>query len=168
MQKTVVKFNDKLFRKRVWSEYLVKQTRALEQYAKKELNEMARMHTFQNVTYNLQDSLVWGVFFEGRLRSYGMYGQGRATEASYLHAWSRTRRVEVHGRQLAEEFITTYTPESTNGWEVVWAAVAPYSIYLDPMAGTTRTNHFYVISQRYDEIKRTFGSKGRVRFVTIK
>lgn len=164
-KRTIVKFNDALFKKRVWSKILIEQTKRLEKYAQKELSAMATNHTFQNKTYNLQDSLVWGVFFEGHLRSYGFYGSGKASEPSFLHEWGRNPSA-VFGRAEANAFITSYTPESTNGWEVVWAAAAPYSIYLDPLAGNTKTNRFYVISQEYDAIKQTF-SKGRVTFKTL-
>lgn len=165
-KRTVVKFNSDLFRKRVWEKFLKEQTIRLERYAQEELSTMARTHTFLNQTYNLQDSLVWGVFFEGNLRSYGFYGGGRAEEPSYLHAWGRNPQ-PVYGRAEAEGFILTYRAENTHGWEVVWAATAPYGKYLDPKAGTTRTNRFYVISQEYDAIKQTFAKgKGRVIFKT--
>lgn len=166
-KKTVVKFNDVRFRKRVWSKLIIEQTKRLERYAAQELNQMATSHTFQNKTYNLQDSYVWGVFWEGNLRSYGFYGGGRANDVSYLHEWSRMP-IPVNGRQEAETFITSYRPSSNNGWEVVWAAAAPYSVYLDEMSThQSRTNRFMVISQRYDHIKQVFGNKGRVRFETI-
>ena len=162
--KTKVKFNAESIKKKIWSKVSREQTKRLKDYAMIKLDDMATSHTFSNRTYNLQDSLVWGVFFNGHLKSHGFYGRARAKENSYLHEWSR-EPIPVNGRNLAKNFIMTYHSQVTGGWEVVWAAVAPYSIYLDPNAGGTRTNRFYVISQEYDAIKDKFGrARGSVIF----
>lgn len=162
--KVKIKFNSASLKKRIWSRISKEQTERLKTYAKEKLYAMATNHTFNNRTYNLQDSLVWGVFFKGHLKSHGFYESARARERSYLHEWSR-EPIPVNGRSLARSFIRTYHSQVLGGWEVVWAAVAPYSIYLDPKAGTTKTNRFYVISQEYDAIKEMFGrAKGVVIF----
>lgn len=166
-RKSKVKFNANGFRKHVYSSIVEEQTKRFEEYAKKELYKMASSHEFKNQTFNLEDSLLWCVYYRNELKSFGFYGSAKATESSKLHAWSRSP-IDVNGRLEANKFVASYNPEKSNGWCVVWAAVAPYSVYLDPMSShKSATNRFMVISQEYDEIRGTFAGKGNVSFITI-
>lgn len=165
MKHVVTKFNDEHFRKEVLNKIVIEQTKRLEKYAEQELSMMARTHAFKNRTYNLEDSLVWCVYYNGELRSYGFYGGKRASTVSYLHEYGRNP-IPVDGRANADMFPQMYTPTVKNGWEIVWAATAPYSIYLED-GFTTRGGRFMqfeVISQRFDHIAKTFGNKGNVIF----
>ena len=155
MKHVTTKFNEDVF-KNAWSKAIViEQTKRLEKYAQKELSQMAGNHEFRNRTYNLQDSLCWILFYNGEKRSYGFYGGGRASEASVLHAWGNAAyQKEINGRELAQSFVDSYTPTVQNGWEVVWASVAPYGSYLE-QGKTPMGIIFRVITQEYDNIKKT-------------
>lgn len=165
MKYVSVKFNSDLFIKNIYSKKLVKeQTKRLEEYAQKELIEMVSSHDFKNDTYNLQDSFVWVLFFNGEKRSHGFYGGGRASENSMLHAWGTpANRVPVNGRELAETFVGTFEPTVKSGWEIVWAAVAPYGAYLES-GSTPHGVVFRVITQRFDDIKQTLEPQCKVTF----
>lgn len=151
MTKTKVKIDTKGIGERIYINLFEEQKKRLIEYAEETINEMGRTHTFRNRTINLEDSLVWGVFFKGEMIAHGFYGEKKAQKPARYH------KQYVNGRELAEAFINSYKSQSTGGyyyWEVVWGAIAPYSVYLDPFSNrNTRSNHFYVISQCYDEIK---------------
>ena len=72
-------------------------------------------------------------------------------DANYHHT-------KVNGRVLAQAFVTRYV-SNTKGWEVVWAATAPYSTYLE--SGTSR-GRFYVITSIYDKIVSDFNGNAKV------
>lgn len=158
MKHVTTRFDAESFRKGVLTQVVKEQTKRLEKYAAEELSEMANKvpGRYDNDTYNLQDSLVWCLYYDGKLRSHGFYGGSKAKKPSYLHAYSKNRR-EVIGRSEAEHFVSSYKPSVSKGWEIVWAATAPYSAYLE--GGFTsrggNTLHFFVITQRYDHIKQT-------------
>lgn len=169
MKRVETKFNSEIFRKNVLNRIVVQQTKRLEKYAEKELNEMAKRVAgrYDNDTYNLQDSLVWCLYFDGKLRSYGFYGGGKASRESYLHAFGYPTPQPVHGRAEAMGFVATYKPQNTRGWECVWAATAPYAGYLEAgfrMKHIGRRRQFYVITQRYDHIKNVFEPFGHVDY----
>ena len=169
MQQVKVKFKGDLLKKSILRKVVSTQTRKLEKYAKQELHEMAKRVAgrYENDTYNLQDSLVWCLYYDGKLKSYGFYGGGRASKESYLHAFGYPTPVPVHGREEAMGFVTTYKPQSTSGWECVWAATAPYAGYLEggfTMKHSGRRIQFYVITQRYDHIKNVFEPIGHVDY----
>lgn len=139
------------------------QTRRLVAYAKEELYEMILSRTFKSRTFNLADSYVWAVYYNRNDKGHGFVGSKMATEKSYLHEWSRTP-IPVDGRKEAMDFLRRFEAEGTigDGWTIVWAACAPYARYLDPATGGSKTNRFFVISQRYDHIKGTLEPKCRV------
>jgi hypothetical protein len=147
-------------------EFTQEQTRLLAVYASEELGRMVLTHEYWNRTYNLEDSYVWAVYFNGKKKQHGFFTNKVATKNSYLHEWGKKEsRVPVNGRRCATEFINSYVPSTTKGWEVIWAAAAPYGAYLE--AGfrlpSGRRIQFDVISQRYDHIKHDLGSKVSVR-----
>ncbi len=164
MKYVTTKFNAEVFRKSWSNAVVVKQTKLLEDYAVQEMNKMAKTHDFKNDTYNLQDSLCWALYYNGEQRSYGFYGGGQARDKSFLHAWGKKEsRVSVDGRGLAEAFVNEYEPTVKSGWEIIFAAVAPYGAYLE-LGSTPRGVLFRVISQEYDQIKRTLSSPCVVTF----
>ena len=166
--KTRVKFSKETLRKNIMKNVVAEQTRRLVEYARNELYEMIVSREFQSRTFNLADSFVWAVYFQGKEQGHGYVGAKMAKEKSLLHEWSRdpSKRIPVDGRKEAKDFLKAFKGQLTNdgGWVCVWAACAPYAKYLDPAAGSTKTNHFFVISQRYDHIKNVFSPKGRVTF----
>lgn len=166
--RTRVKFNKEKLKKAMLNNVVTEQTRRLVQYAKKELYEMIVTRQFHSQTFNLADSYVWAVYFDGKEQEHGFVGAKMANDVSYLHEWSRdpSKRIPVDGRKEATAFLNAFRGHlpTANGWVVVWAACAPYARYLDPAAGNTKTNRFFVISQRYDHIKNTFAPKGHVTF----
>ncbi len=136
------------------TEYWVnEQTNRLVEYAKEELEKMVTTHTFKNRTKNLEDSYAWGVYYKGELKESGFRAKSASKPAKF-------HGTNIWGNEEAVTFIQNgYTPPS-NGWVVVWVAAAPYSVYLDPKSSyQSRSNHFFVISQRYDAIRQTFGEK---------
>lgn len=166
--KSKVIFQGARLKKELLQKAVAEQTRRLATYARDELYEMIAMHEFVSRTFNLVDSYVWAVYYQGKLQRHGFLGGKLATQDAILHEWGKVEdQVPVNGRQLAQDFLEKFKSQTAiNGWTVVWAACAPYSIYLDPAAGATRTNHFYVISQEYDQIRGTLGSKCHVEFKT--
>ena len=129
------------------------QTKRLLEYAPKMLNQAYNERTFSNDTFNLADSYVWIVYYKGVPQGSGYLSNNRVAtlDADYHHT-------KINGRKLAQEFVYKYQP-SSNGWEVVWAATAPYSTYLE--SGTSR-GQFYVITSIYDKIVTDFGGNAKV------
>ena len=67
-----------------------------------------------------------------------------------------------HGlsRALASNFVSSRASSYSNGWEVVWAAIAPYSYNLE--TGESRPRRFYVVSSIFDEVNSDFKGKGNI------
>ena len=154
MGKTGYKFNGKVFGTRLYKRVASEQTDRLVAYAKEEIVRIVASKEFDNRTANLSDSYVWCVFFDGKRKGFGFYGRKQARERSFLHEYSASMREPVDGRKMAREFANTYTPSQDKGWEIVFAAVAPYGAYLEE--GFTYRGKYYqfcVMSQRYDYIK---------------
>lgn len=161
--KVTFKFNEKRLRKRVYDPIAAEQTNRLIEYAQRELDEIVLSREFDDRTRNLADSYLWCVYFKGKRKGFGTYGRKRAREKSLLHEYSPDISVPVDGRKLAREFAAAYSPEETKGWEIVFAACAPYSAYLE--AGFTfhgKRYQFDVMVQRYDHIKRALSPLGRI------
>lgn len=155
-KQTIVKFDTALAKKSIY-EYIVQlQTKKLEEYAQEELDAMIANHTFNNDTYNTENSYVWCLYLNGGLVSFGfnVNPQRQFKEAKF-------HKQNINGRHEAEAFVRRYKPNNTNGWEVVWAATTPYTTYLESGANG-RT--FLVVSSQYDSIRDTFGDKGTVEF----
>lgn len=168
MRKTSVKFNEKAMRKQILDAIVPEQTKRLVEYAKEEIYEMIATRDFHSRTFNLADSYVWAVYYNGKEQEHGFVGGKMATSKSYLHEYSKSQRVEVDGRKTAQEFLNYYRSQAIkNGWTIVWAACAPYAVYLDPAVGSTKTNRFFVISQRYDHIKGTLEPKMKVELKVL-
>ena len=163
MVKTRVRLNTALLRKRMLNRATRIQTDRLVRYAEQEIVQLVETHEFKNRTLNLQDSYLWVVYYNGKRVKSGYYGNKKAKSKSVLHEWSPEISVDVNGRELARKFISTYKPTETNGWEIVFAAAAPYGAYIE--GGFTlkgRIYQFDVMSQRYDHIKNALTPLCRV------
>ena len=156
MAKSRYKFNGKKFGNSLYKRVSDEQTNRLIAYAQEELEEIVLSREFDDRTRNLADSYIWCVYFQGKRKGFGTYGNKQARKQSLLHEYSPEMSVPVNGRKLAMEFARAYKPTETKGWEIVFAACAPYGAYLE--AGFTfhgKRYQFDVMSQRYDDIKNT-------------
>lgn len=162
--KTRIKLKLSNFRKDLLDKLTKDQTERLLAYAREELYEMILTKEFHSRTFNLVDSYVWAVFYNKKKKGHGVVGAKLASKKSFLHEWSKTP-IPVDGRRAAMDFLKRFQANEAieNGWTIVWAACAPYAKYLDPAVGSTKTNRFFVISQRYDHIKHTLEPKCKVR-----
>lgn len=161
---TTYKFNGKKFGDAVYKRLAKEQTNRLIMYAQTELDELILSREFDDRTRNLADSYIWCVYFQGKRKGFGTYGRKQASKNSLLHEYSPAISVPVNGRKLAAEFAKAYKPTETQGWEIVFAACAPYGAYLE--AGFTfhgRRYQFDVMSQRYDIIKNTLSPLCKVK-----
>lgn len=162
---TSYKFNGKRFGERVYRVYAKEQTNRLIAYAEEEIVRIVESRGFSNRTANLSDSYVWCVFQDGKRKGFGFYGRKQARKTSLLHEYSPSISEPVNGRELARKFANTYTSDVDHGWEIVFAAVAPYGAYMEE--GYTfrgKSYHFDVLSQRYDHIKNALSPLCRVTF----
>lgn len=156
MSKCKYKLNKNLLAKRMYNYVAAEQTDRLIAYAKREIVELVETHEFLNDTMNLQDSYVWMVYFNGKKAKHGFYANKAAKRKSVLHEFTPEYSVEVDGRALARDFVNKYKPTTTKGWEIVFAACAPYGAYLE--GGFTlhgKRYQFNVMSQCYDDIRNT-------------
>ena len=128
------------------------QTNILLDYAPKMLDKAYLGREFKNDTWNLADSYVWVVYYKGEVKGSGyLWNEKVATTDADFH------KTKVNGRRLARNFANTYSP-SSDGWEVVWAATAPYASYLEGAS----SGRFYVITSIYDEVNADFEGNARV------
>lgn len=139
------------------------QTARLIAYAQMEVkrigNDISVAATRHNLdrTGNLLDSLCWGVCYEGSVKKYGYYRGSTAFEDSNLHEWSNPMGESVNGYYMASQFIASYQPKLSNGWEVFWAVLAPYWGYWE--AGFTLkksqiTYRWEVMTEHYDTVTK--------------
>ena len=156
--RTKVLFDSRKLHDTLSQKLIAEQTRRLLAYAEEELEKMAQSHAFINRTYNLEDSYVWSVFYNTVRQGYGFYGAKKATEDS------RYNEQDVDGRHLADKFSSSYRSTVSNGWEVVWAATAPYASALE-MGKAPRRRSFEVVSQRYDHIRHKLMPYCRVTII---
>ena len=161
MIKTKVIFPKETMKKKMIRFAVAEQTKRLCRYAESELYEMIVSHTFHSRTFNLADSYVWAVYYNKKEQGHGYVGVKMASKDAKFHGR------DIDGRKEAKEFLSKFKSQSLeNGWTIVWAACAPYSVYLDPAAGSHKSSHFFVVSQRYDHIKGTLEPKCKVEFRT--
>jgi len=154
MSKTTYKFNGKKFGDALYKRISEEQTTRLIEYAQEEIIKIVETREFKDRTRNLADSYIWCVFFNGVRKGFGTYGRKSARSKSFLHEYSFDMRKKVDGRRIARDFSNSYKPSVKKGWEIVFAACAPYGAYLE--AGFTfhgKYIQFDVMSQRYDHIK---------------
>ena len=131
MAKSRYKFNGKKFGNSLYKRIADEQTNRLIAYAQEELDEIVLSREFDDRTRNLADSYIWCVYFQGKRKGFGTYGNKQARKQSLLHEYSPEMSVTVNGRKLAMEFARAYKPKETKGWEIVFSACAPYGAYLE-------------------------------------
>lgn len=159
------KFNGKKYGESLYKRIAKEQTKRLVEYAEEEIIRIVESKAYDNRSFNLSDSYVWCVFENGKRKGYGFYGKKQARKNSLLHEYSPRISKPVNGRKLANDFANVYKPESTSGWEIVFAAVAPYGAYMEE--GYTFRGKYYqfnVMSQRYDHIKNALSPLCKVTF----
>lgn len=150
MKKSQVKFDKTALKEQLEEVLVQRQTENFILYAISELTRMQMTHEFTNRTFNLEDSYVWAVYYNGKVVPDG-YG--------FAHSQKATKENEgLSGREQAEHFVSRYKPTQKSGWEVVWAATMPYATKLEK-GESPRKRNFYVLSQRYDAISRELGPK---------
>ena len=143
----LVGFSADKMRKQLTNYLVGQQTARLISYARKTIEEIGNEIQSRGFdrTGNLLNSLCWGVSYNGKLVDYGFFTDGNTRGESYLHEWSFVEwkdrgawssqfpswiksdaSEEVHGRELAENYIQKYGNDGSNGWKVFWAILAPY------------------------------------------
>lgn len=167
MKSSRVTINTAAISKRLFNSLVEEQTRRLIKYAEDELkligDEIKMYGGGNNMqrTYNLLDSLCWGVSYNGELKGYGFYEEQRATKLSYLHEWSGDyHEYPVGGHVLADNFIKQMGNLKRNGWSVFFAVLAPYWGYWEKgfkIYNKARTEYktlqWNVMFQYYDKIR---------------
>ena len=174
MKKTRVVFAKEKIKKQILNRIVKEQTERLITYAKGEIMSIgASINSYGSAyhmdrTGNLLDSLCWAVYYGGKLKDFGYYRKDEAAGISRLHEWSKPQGQEVDGYLLAEQFITTYTPQTQNGWELFFAVLAPYWGYWEKGHVNVKNGSFQqfaVMTQFHDKVKQDL-SPARVTFRT--
>lgn len=138
------------------------QTQRLIAYAPELLKKAYSESGFTDQTYNLADSYIWAVFYQGNLKGSGyLYPYQMATKNSKYHSKL------IDGRKLADEFLANYTPATYIGWDLVLAATVPYAPILEGGNTGNPRRRFEVLSTIYDDIKEDFAGKATVKTVGI-
>lgn len=143
---TTYRYRASAIKKKLMAKLVAKQTQNLIAYAEKELQTMLETRGFNHRTYNLHDSYVWAVYYNGKREGYGFLDPAMASQPARFH------KEKIMGRKEATDFLDRFKPDK-NGWTIVWAACAPYAKYLD----SDGKKRFYVITQRYDAIGNVLG-----------
>lgn len=162
MKRSRVLFAKEKIKKEILNRISKEQTERLITYAKGEItnigvniNSYGSAHHMDR-TGNLLDSLCWAVYHNGKLKDFGFYRKDEAVGISRLHEWSKTQGQEVDGYLLAEQFITSYTPQTKSGWELFFAVLAPYWGYWEKGHTNIKNGSFQqfaVMTQFYDKVK---------------
>lgn len=170
--KTKVKFNGKKLQEALMKKAVKVQTQRLIDYAMSEVTKMGDALIVSangkpsDRTHNMINSLVWAVYYNGKMSKKGFYRKSSSTKGeSSLHELGKPESVPVNGRQLAKEFLNTYRPNETQGWEIVWAVLAPYYAYWEEGHQNVFLSKFVkfdMMTQRYDAIKSVLGNKCKV------
>lgn len=174
MTKTRVKFSKAKAKKEMLAVAVKIQTERLAAYASKETNSIgddisvAPTRNGLDRTGNLLDSLCWGVCHDGKVKEYGYYRPAEAIEDSNLHEYSRPMGDSVNGHFLASQFIATYNPSESKGWEMFIAILAPYWGYWEKGFVHKPSSRFFqwqVMTRHYDVVSQDL-SPARVTFNT--
>jgi hypothetical protein len=170
-KKTKVRLNAKKLHADMMKKVVGIQTERLINYAISEVTKMGDELLVKmrgkpsDRTHNMLNSLVWAVYYDGKEEKHGYYRKSSSTRGdASLHEISKDP-IAVNGRQLARQFLDTYQPRQKNGWEIIWAILAPYYAYWEQ----GHENVFYgkyvkfnMMTQRYDDIKNALGTKVNV------
>lgn len=156
MAKLKIDFNLETVRKNLFAELVEEQTLRLIEYAPQILRKAYAESTFRDDTFNLADSYVWAVYYNGKLEGKGYLWKGdKADRPAKYHG------IDVYGRQLATAFANLYKPQILKGWDLVVAATTPYAPILEAGSGSPR-KRFEVISTVYDDLVQDFAGRGKV------
>lgn len=169
--KTKVKLNVKKLREDMFKKVAKAQTARLIAYAESQISQMGDKLIEKmrgkpsDRTHNMLNSLVWAIYYDGKEAKHGYYRKSATTKGkAFLHELG-DNPIPVNGRNLAKQFLATYQPRETKGWEIVWGILAPYYAYWEQ----GHDNIFYgkfvkfdMMTQRYDHIKQELGSKVNV------
>lgn len=152
-----IKYNWKGVRREIFDRMAELQTERLCEYAPEMLEKAYKKRDFLNDTYNLADSYVWAVYYKGKLKDSGfLWDTPEATKPAKYHGQ------DVEGRQLADEFVSGYTPQTLSGWDMVLAANTPYAPILEKGNTGNPARKFMVISAVYDDIVEDFGTSAKI------
>lgn len=177
MKHSKVIFNTKALSKAIFDNLSVEQTNLFIEYAKERIAEIGNMIQTYNSrnhmdrTGNLLNSLCWGVYYKGEKKGSGFFRSpviksmgGNKGSTSYLHEFFANDAEPVNGRQLAEDFLSSYKPNGS-GWTVFFAILAPYWGYWEGgfmmksgggesgIPRSTRFLQFQVMSHIYDTVR---------------
>lgn len=168
MSRTHFKFNEQQYRLKLERTLTKEIIERLERYAKEEIASIGAEFESWNDTGNLLDSICWGIYHDGKLVRNGYYRQVGAMSDSYLHALSRPpKKVAVNGRFLAQEFLASYSPKSSKGFDIVFGILIPYWAYWEKGHYNRllkQVVQFRVMSQHYDKIRARLAPPMRVTF----
>lgn len=144
-------------RKKLFDNGVKIKTKSLIKYAKETLKKAYSESEYTNRTLNLKDSYVWGVYFNGKRIDYGFLTIDPQADVRK----KRTGDDElISGREEAQKFIDSYTPNSV-GWEVVFAATIYYGMYLEMSRSGGR--QYLVISSIFDDLLSDFGNATQIQ-----
>lgn len=179
MKKSVVKFDANKMAAEMMKNLSEEQTRRLVEYAEKEIKVLGdKIQTYHSANHmdrtgNLLNSLCWCVTYGtgddnkhyGFYRSEASHNKGidRTSEA-WLHEYTPNEREEVHGRQMAESFVSSYQGKSGK-WTACFAILAPYWGYWESgftmksgggasgISRSTRFMQFQVMTHIFDDVR---------------
>lgn len=157
MGRSKVIFNGEKLKKEMFDKIAKEQTNRLIAYAEKRIMQIGADFQSWDRTGNLLDSLCWAVFYDGKRKKYDYYRRGGATEDAYLHELSKPPIKQLSdGRIAAQNFLVSYKPEITKGWELVFGVLAPYWGYweeghINILKGRQFVK-FAIMSQQFDQI----------------
>ncbi len=172
LRKARVIFPSKKVERELFKQLATEQTRRLIAYAEQEIERIGNdISAYQDANHldrtgNLLDSLCWVVCYEGKVKKSGYYRAQEAVEESHLHEFSRPMGEDVMGRLRASQFISSYQPTITRGWEVAFAILAPYWGYWEEgfsMPYGTKKPQWQVMTRHYDVVKKDL-SPSKVKF----
>lgn len=131
----------------------LKQVDAAIIYAKNLLRKAWIESEFVNRTSNLLDSYVWVVYVDGIYRDHGFVNESPL--ATQKIKQTRTGNMQF-GREQANEFVSSHTPRSIKGLEIVFATTMYYSAFLEN--GTARNRRYVVLTGILDDVSADFKS----------
>ena len=180
-QGKIIGFNAAKMAEQMMANAVAEQNRRLVEYAKEEIVRLGKMieaypnSNHMDRTGNLLNSLCWVVTYEGNGVSFkesGFYREPRTN--TYVNRWKQERGMgmlggnqsflhelfkddmeEVNGRQLAEEFISSFKGDS-HKWKVAFAVLAPYWGYWESghtNVFTGQFKQFQVMTHIYDDVR---------------
>lgn len=172
----LINFKPRALKKQMLNNLVEVQTQRFIEYAENKirlLGDAIQLYNSRNHmdrTGNLLNSLCWGVAYSGQLKASGFYrdeiihsGKGILHNGeSFLHEHfigNDPYAFPVHGRQLAQQYISQYGKMSWNGrWRVWFAILAPYWGFWEEgfrsKGGKGTFLKFQVMTEFYDKVSK--------------